>query len=137
MTIALYIFCCNTRLGSVLTTCMLSSLSYILLNFVRSHHSLKPHCQLFGKATGQTQTNIYIYIFFFQSDFLSMVSALRLFYCFSCFALKFPFGTRELNFVVFSGFLLLQNDVAKLALSFLTTADTCMLPVDCPSKLEL
>lgn len=73
-----------------------------------------------------------------QSDFLSMVSALRSFYCLAYLVLKYPFGTKEFNFaVLFSSFLLLQNDVAKLALSFLTIADTCVLPLDHSSKVEL
>lgn len=95
-----------------------------------------------SQVPGRVLSNINQYslfcVFWFCSHFLSMVSALRLFYCLACLVLKYPFGTGEFNFaVLFSGFLLLQNDVAKLALSFLTTADTCILSVDHSSKVEL
>jgi len=45
--------------------------------------------------------------------------------------LKFPFDTSGFNLtVLFCGLRLLQNKVTKLALSFLATADTCVLPAD-------
>lgn len=66
VTIAFYLFCCYTRLGSVLTTCMLSSLSYFLLTFVICSLSslFKTSLSLTWESAYTNQYSLFCVVFF-------------------------------------------------------------------------